>query len=386
VKQLQFPDTNAVSVPVHDQPSPAPQPVRVQNLLRVCAGVQTSLHELVNNTHAPDWNVPAPPPLRCFSQRGRLGGGSTTPPVEVSEQIAPLLVRICAHAAQVEQICARRDYTPAALPTQSRRAYQWLKFLSVPENLLAQLATMAEAQRIIGGMHWLREGEFARYAITFELSYGSYLYHTRPAARTPLVSGSPSGRDGAAVVRISAAQGFSGAPAEVLEALIKASLSRRQRKAREIVTAYVSGEDYAETALGFELAAELPQPDVRGRCHDLAQSFARVNAAYFAGELTPPRLTWSRTITKRLMGYYLAERDTLMLSLTLDRADVPAHIVDFVMYHELLHRVLGVPLIDGRRRPHGRAYREAERKFEGYAEADAFLKRLAQSSHQKKRR
>lgn len=359
VKRLKFPHSNAV--PARAQAAPAPRPVRVQNLLSICAHVQAMLHEIVNQAHASEWGADHP-------------------------QIAPLLARIRAHAAQVEEICARHHNTPAALPTQSRRAYQWLKFLSVPENLLAQIATMAEARQIIAQMQWLREGEFARYTVTFELSHGSYLYHTRPMGGTHTENPKSELVPSHKTIRITVAQGFSSAPSKILEALIKASLSRRQRKARALVNTYVSGEDYAETALGFELAAELSQADVRGRYHDLAQSFARVNAAYFADGLTPPRLTWSRNITKRLMGYYLAERDTLMVSLTLDHADVPAHIVDFVMYHELLHRVLGVPLIDGRRRPHGRAYREAERKFEGYVAADAFLKQLAQSSHQIKRR
>ena len=337
--------------------APDSQPVRVQNLLSICARVQASLHEIVHQPHAAEWPATHP-------------------------QLAPLLARIRTHAAQVEEICARRRNTPAALPTPSRRAYQWLKYLSAPANLLAQLATMAEARQIIAQMQWLKEGELTQYSVSFELSYGSYLYHTRSMGGTHTENPKSELVPSHKTIRIMVAQGFSSAPSKILAALIKASLSRRQRKAREIVNAYVSGEDYAETALSFELAAALPQADVRGRCHDLAQSFARVNAAYFAGELSPPRLTWSRGITKRLMGCYLAERDTLMLSLTLDCADVPAHIVDFVMYHELLHRVLGVPLVNGRRRPHGRAYREAERKFEGYAEADAFLKQLAQAAHQ----
>lgn len=327
------------------QTPPAMRSVRIQNLIRACAAFQAMLHQISLQEPASSLRAAQP-------------------------EIALLLDRVRTYATQVEEICVRHDGNPAELPTPSRRAYQWLKYLSVPENLLAQIATMAEARQIIAQMQWLKDGEFARYAVTFELSHGSYLYNSRPAGET---------------IRISAAQGFSGAPPNVLEALIRASLSRRQRTARALVTAYTSGEDYAETALGFELAAELPQPDVRGRHHDLTRSFERVNAKYFAGRLTPPRLTWSQSITQRLMGYYLAERDTLMVSLTLDRADVPAHVVDYVMYHELLHRVLGVPLVDGRRRPHGRAFREAEQRYEGYAAADAFLKQLAHSAHRARR-
>jgi len=241
----------------------------VQNLLSACTSVQAALHALVSH---PD---------------GILDMGG-------HPQIAPLLARIRAHAAQVEEICARQRNTPAALPTPSRRAYQWLKYLSVPENLLAQVATMAEARQIIAQLQWLTEGDLARYSFTFELSHGSYLYNTRPLggthAENPKSEHAPSPR----IIRIAVAQGFSGAPPEILEALIKASLSRRQRKARALVTAYVSGEDYAETALGFELAAELAQAegiDVRRR-RLLASSGPR-SLAGLPADFSPRFDSWS---------------------------------------------------------------------------------------------
>ena len=261
--------------------------MRILNLISTCAAIQAALHPLAAQVPASSPDAP---------------------------DFAAILARIRAHASHVEAICARSGSNPAALPTPSRRAYQWLKYLSAPANLLAQLATMSEARRVIAQMAWLKEGELARYTITFELSYGSYLYHTavsnaegirrageRPPAERDLprrtaggvVSNAGDIRPAGESIRISVAQGFNGAPPDILEALIKASLSRRQRKARAAVMAYAAGEDYAETSMAFELAADLPQADVRGRHHDLAQSFARVNAEYFGGRLTPPRLTWS---------------------------------------------------------------------------------------------
>jgi hypothetical protein len=47
------------------------------------------------------------------------------------------------------------------------------------------------------------------------------------------------------------------------------------------------------------------------------------------------------------------------------------------MYHELLHRDLGVPLVNGRRQIHNRAFREAERRFRQYELAESALKLLA---------
>ncbi len=48
---------------------------------------------------------------------------------------------------------------------------------------------------------------------------------------------------------------------------------------------------------------------------------------------------------------------------------VPAYAVDFVMYHELLHKQLGVKVVNGRRYAHTPAFREAELAFKRYDDA-----------------
>jgi hypothetical protein len=47
------------------------------------------------------------------------------------------------------------------------------------------------------------------------------------------------------------------------------------------------------------------------------------------------------------------------------------------MYHELLHKVMGSKVVNGRRYAHTPAFREAERAFPRYEEAEAFLKATA---------
>ena len=115
-----------------------------------------------------------------------------------------------------------------------------------------------------------------------------------------------------------------------------------------------------------------------GRHHDLAASFDRVNRAYFAGGMPRPRLTWNRTITHRKLGHYNLHSDEVVLSMTLDDPRVPAYVVDFVMYHELLHKLLGVLAVNGRQRAHTPEFRRAERRFKGYRKAEAFLRRLGE--------
>ncbi len=114
-----------------------------------------------------------------------------------------------------------------------------------------------------------------------------------------------------------------------------------------------------------------------GAFHHLQASFDRINAQYFGGLMPCPRLVWSRQFTSCKFGHYDALRDALMISATLDSAEVPPFVVDFVVYHELLHKKHGIQWANGRRAVHTRAFRAEERRFDKYAEADEWIGRLA---------
>jgi hypothetical protein len=115
----------------------------------------------------------------------------------------------------------------------------------------------------------------------------------------------------------------------------------------------------------------------RGAFFDLGDSFDRVNARYFGGEMKRPRLTWSRSFTRRKFGHYDHVKDWVMVSSTLDQPQVPEFVVDFLMYHELLHKKHGIHWVNGRGLAHTRAFYADERRFERFDEAEAWLKKLA---------
>jgi hypothetical protein len=158
-----------------------------------------------------------------------------------------------------------------------------------------------------------------------------------------------------------------------LEAVLRAALGFARQPVKAQLHAYANSDDYAETVVALELLTEPPPGSLRGRHYDLDQVFDAVNARYFSGGLARPRLTWSRTITGRLLGYYQRSGDRLMISQALDDPAVPRPVIDLVMYHELLHKHLGVQVVNGRHYAHTEAFRRAERQFEGYAEAQQFL-------------
>jgi predicted metal-dependent hydrolase len=76
------------------------------------------------------------------------------------------------------------------------------------------------------------------------------------------------------------------------------------------------------------------------------------------------------------MGHYNAHTDTLMLSITLDAVPVPRYVIDYVMYHEMLHKQFGVSVVNGRRYAHTPEFRAAEQAFARYEEAEAYLAQM----------
>src|SRR5262249_17601343 len=93
--------------------------------------------------------------------------------------------------------------------------------------------------------------------------------------------------------------------------------------------------------------------------------------------MSKPTLAWNRMLTARKFGHYQPGRDTIMISITLDDPEVPPFVLDFVMYHELLHKKHGSMTVNGRRLSHSPAFRAEEQRFAQYHEAERLIHELA---------
>jgi len=114
-----------------------------------------------------------------------------------------------------------------------------------------------------------------------------------------------------------------------------------------------------------------------GRCRSLEESFQRVNNEYFHSKLEQPELCWSPVAARRVLGSYQERKDRLIISQVFDSPKVPLFVLDYLMYHELLHKFLGIGRrSDGKRCMHGPEFRAIETQFRYYKEAQQFLKRL----------
>ncbi|MEP7336583.1 MAG: hypothetical protein ABI977_02370 [Acidobacteriota bacterium] len=268
-----------------------------------------------------------------------------------------LVQDVSKHAADIERICQQHGQTPAVLETPSRQVYCWLKFLCVEENLSAHLKALECAGKVIVEQ-MLRPGQ----SIFVHLICQNAIWRRNEYRN-------------AVVLKVN--EGFLNADQPVWRALIHTSLSQRNPAHDQVIQEFTLTDDFSETLFELESFAAAPALPARGHVHDLDESFARVNAAYFHGQFAKPTLTWNRTLTARKFGHYQLSRDTVMLSVSLDDARVPAYVVDFVMYHELLHKKHGSMIVNGRRLSHSPAFREDERQFTEYSQAEERLKEVA---------
>jgi hypothetical protein len=114
--------------------------------------------------------------------------------------------------------------------------------------------------------------------------------------------------------------------------------------------------------------------------------FSDLNARYFGGRIERPLLSWSHRPTRRVLGHHDHVHRAIIISRTLDNAAVPRFVVEYVLYHEMLHVKHPARIISGRTVYHGRAFRDDERLFERFDEALKWLEKIAVSPAARTRR
>jgi hypothetical protein len=114
--------------------------------------------------------------------------------------------------------------------------------------------------------------------------------------------------------------------------------------------------------------------DPAGETYDLCRLFEDLNFAYFHGLMARPRLGWSLRPSRTVLGHYDYSHHTIVLSKLLDSADAPERVVNYVLFHEMLHLRFPTEHRGARRCVHTRAFKEAEKQFLGFDEAQKELK------------
>ncbi|MGD0693335.1 MAG: SprT-like domain-containing protein [Terriglobia bacterium] len=191
-------------------------------------------------------------------------------------------------------------------------------------------------------------------------------------------------RENRAQVRVSDI--LSEAPPLVLEALAEillAQLFRRRpsREARECYLAYTFKPavrhriDEARRQRGAKRL--LP---ARGRHFDLVEIFTALNRQFFSGQLPAARIGWSRKRSRRSLGHYDDAHRTITITRWFDSPQVSRNLVEYVVFHEMLHMRFPTEHRGHRRVVHSAEFRQAEKQFPKYEAALRQLKRLTEGS------
>ncbi|MDK2980856.1 MAG: hypothetical protein PWQ55_1203 [Chloroflexota bacterium] len=266
---------------------------------------------------------------------------------------------------RTQKLCRKMNGQPEDLPTPSFRAYQWLKFLSEPQWLRLHTAALDEFYRLLPPLFPKLKLDKISTSLEIEIYHSAYLFRSRQKGHK---------------VFLEVNEGFIQAPASVKQTILEAALKRRTSKRLTTIKAYAGEDGYSEVSAALQANQGGNQLAGRGRHYDLGELYRKINHSYFDDSLPQPRLTWSSRRTTRRLGAYHPESDTITINRRLDSADVPVYLVEYVLYHEMLHKKIGLKEVNGRRYAHTRKFRDAERRFASYEEAEAMIKKLNQSN------
>ncbi|MBI5509424.1 MAG: hypothetical protein HY903_11795 [Deltaproteobacteria bacterium] len=109
----------------------------------------------------------------------------------------------------------------------------------------------------------------------------------------------------------------------------------------------------------------------QGRCHDLREIWTEVNDRFFHGA-SQAQITWGHSGSRRYrrtiqLGCYVADLSLIRVHPCLDQPFVPRQYVAWIVFHEMLHEVLGTERRRARRRVHPPEFSALEQTFPGFA-------------------
>ncbi|MFY2560024.1 hypothetical protein ACN469_20615 [Corallococcus terminator] len=160
---------------------------------------------------------------------------------------------------------------------------------------------------------------------------------------------------------------FLDAPETIVRAVADYA-GRGHRTAGVMLDEYIRGQQPRIRQVRRESDADL---NPLGRCFDLLALYNNVNATFFENVIQA-RIGWGRMPPRRRrksirLGVYDHQTREIRIHPALDRPEVPAFFVEFIVYHEMLHQLFPSTGRSGRRVHHPRAFRERERTYPHYA-------------------
>lgn len=187
-------------------------------------------------------------------------------------------------------------------------------------------------------------------------------------------------RNGRLLVRLSDL--LEGAPDSVLRAIAHILLAKMYRQPIDRGQAaryrkYVASHEIVrKTHLVRQMRGRKLLRPARGHSYDLDTIFEELNNRFFHGLMARPRMSWSQTKTRRILGHYDPAHNAIIISRIFDHPGIPRYVLEYIVYHEMLHLKHPVRLRGSRRCVHSPEFQAEEKLFPQVSDANAFLKGL----------
>ena len=184
-------------------------------------------------------------------------------------------------------------------------------------------------------------------------------------------------REGRLYVRVSDL--LQGAPEDVIEALAHILLAKMYRKPIERQFSlryrrYTASRHIVEKAhLIRQIRGRKRMQTPEGRTYNLEEIFDDLNVRFFFGLLARPQMSWSPGHARNRLGHYDPAHNAIVISRVFDHPRVPQSVLEYVVYHEMLHLKHPVKLRGSRRCVHSAEFQAEENLFPEAAEAKRFL-------------
>ncbi|MBD3223853.1 MAG: hypothetical protein GF313_03940 [Caldithrix sp.] len=173
-------------------------------------------------------------------------------------------------------------------------------------------------------------------------------------------------------------QHFDSAPERILKILflILSSKLFRLKLKPELKKEYHS---YVENHIMPDIPPSKPriskQYTAVGSVYNLNDIFDHINQIHFSGRIKRPLIAWSLHKSYNRLGFYSDDRALLVISRIFDNRKVPANVVEYLVYHEMLHIHFPAQKINGRRRIHTPEFRKIEHSFPDYKSINIWIKK-----------
>jgi len=170
-----------------------------------------------------------------------------------------------------------------------------------------------------------------------------------------------------------------GAPEPVLHSIAHILLAKLYRKPVDRAQSaryrrYIGSHDItAKARLVRQMRGRKQIHSARGHHYDLEEIFEDLNRRFFHGLMGRPQLTWSLARARNRLGHYDPAHNTIVVSRVFDHPRVPRFVVEYILFHEMLHLKHPVKLRGTRRCVHSKEFLAEEKLFPNLDQAKQAL-------------